>query len=293
MRTSLTAWSPLERMCRSPLQVLASAAGFLCAVISSVPEAWMNTPLLTAWIVCVVAAIVGGGVKLLGANIPALTSTRRQVALGSLGVMFLVASAVARDPSSTGGHHAAARPRVYDLEADFSDARNPNGPWTYGFFKGSPEHGTLHLYQRGTDPEEGLAAWNPELAPWPFVIGNTTDRRINHGEPLWRPHQVVLHPGTSGWYSNVRWTVPESGTYKVTAEFTGNNPRPTSSDVYILRDGEFLMHSDLIGFGTARSYSEFLLLNRDEMLDFAVGPGPRQDFGGDDTAVEIQISRQN
>lgn len=52
----------------------------------------MNESLLVAGIVCIVAAIVGGGVKLLGAEVPVLNSFARQALLFTVGVAFLAAS---------------------------------------------------------------------------------------------------------------------------------------------------------------------------------------------------------
>jgi hypothetical protein len=54
--------------------------------------------LLVAGIVCIVAAVVGGGVKLLGAEMPVLGSFPRQALLFLVGVAFLVASFVVNLP---------------------------------------------------------------------------------------------------------------------------------------------------------------------------------------------------
>jgi type II secretory pathway component PulJ len=50
----------------------------------------MKTQLLLAGVACVVAAVVGGGLKLLGAEIPLISSTRRQALLAVIGVALLV-----------------------------------------------------------------------------------------------------------------------------------------------------------------------------------------------------------
>jgi hypothetical protein len=46
----------------------------------------MNQTLLLVGIACVVAAVVGGGLKLAGTEFPLLTSTKRQAMLGIIGV---------------------------------------------------------------------------------------------------------------------------------------------------------------------------------------------------------------
>jgi hypothetical protein len=52
----------------------------------------MQTTFLTVGIACIIAAIVGGGFKAFGIEIPILNSLRRQLALGVLGAAFVVIS---------------------------------------------------------------------------------------------------------------------------------------------------------------------------------------------------------
>ena len=59
----------------------------------------MNVPILSAGIACVIAAIVGGGMKALGAEIPTIQSTRRQLALGAFGVILIVGAFIIDKPS--------------------------------------------------------------------------------------------------------------------------------------------------------------------------------------------------
>jgi len=54
--------------------------------------------LLAAGLACVIAAIVGGGLKAAGFDIPPLKSLTRQVLLGGLGVVLLIAAGVGRMP---------------------------------------------------------------------------------------------------------------------------------------------------------------------------------------------------
>lgn len=182
--------------------------------------------------------------------------------------------------------------RVYDVEADFSDSTNPNGSWTYGFFEGLPMVAELVLCGRTADPKPGLVCWAKPTWPWPNITCNVSDHPINLGQVVWEPRQVTLHPGNGGLYSVVRWTATIAGTYKVDAKFTGHNPKPTSSDVYIVKNGrEVYKKGEVIGFGVAQVFSEFLFFNPGDTLDFAVGPGPLKDFGGDDTSLDLKISQ--
>jgi len=52
----------------------------------------METTLLTTGIACLIAAIIGGGLKAFGIEIPLLKSISRQVALGAFGAILLALS---------------------------------------------------------------------------------------------------------------------------------------------------------------------------------------------------------
>jgi len=64
----------------------------------------MNSVLLTAGAACVILAVVGGGAKAFGVEVPVLTGAGRQVVLAVVGVLFLVAAYGLRD---TGGGGSA------------------------------------------------------------------------------------------------------------------------------------------------------------------------------------------
>ena len=79
----------------------------------------MNESLLVAGIVCIVASIVGGGVKLLGAEVPVLNSFARQALLFTVGLAFLGgayvsgrSSAPASSPGTLGPSTPSAEPAV-------------------------------------------------------------------------------------------------------------------------------------------------------------------------------------
>jgi hypothetical protein len=60
----------------------------------------MNNVLLSAGAACVIVAIVGGGAKAFGVEIPVLSSVGRQVALGIVGIGFLAAAYVVGNGSA-------------------------------------------------------------------------------------------------------------------------------------------------------------------------------------------------
>src|SRR5262249_49420990 len=61
----------------------------------------MNDILLSAGAACVILAVVGGGARAFGVEIPVLNSVRRQVALGVVGIGFLAAAFVVGNGSAS------------------------------------------------------------------------------------------------------------------------------------------------------------------------------------------------
>jgi hypothetical protein len=91
----------------------------------------MNTTLLSAGIVCVIAAIVGGGLKAFNIEIPALNSLRRQLMLGLLGLVLLV---IAWRYPSTNGSASTGRVltvRLWDIELDTKHAVIASNRFTF------------------------------------------------------------------------------------------------------------------------------------------------------------------
>ena len=64
----------------------------------------MNTTFMLLGVVCLIAAIVGGGLKAAGVEMPAVGSVRRQLLLGLLGVVLIVAGPYIGSGSGSGGH---------------------------------------------------------------------------------------------------------------------------------------------------------------------------------------------
>ncbi len=68
----------------------------------------MQNTLLTAGIACIVGAIVGGGLKAFGIELPLLSSISRQLILAFVGTIFLIGSAFAAPQGSQPGAADAA-----------------------------------------------------------------------------------------------------------------------------------------------------------------------------------------
>lgn len=71
-------------------------------------------PLVLIGLACVIAAIVGGGLKLSGIEIPVLASVRRQVLLGGLGIALMAGVGIAKlvERSASPGDNGDDQPTV-------------------------------------------------------------------------------------------------------------------------------------------------------------------------------------
>lgn len=112
----------------------------------------MNDPVLICGLACVIAAIIGGGLKAWGLEIPLLSSTKRQLLLGTFGLLLLFL-VLGRDSFNT----------VTSPSPDRSDPSVPR-PVTRGTRAvheqlGIPLHGEPTVYTHGSsDPDYEHAA---------------------------------------------------------------------------------------------------------------------------------------
>lgn len=130
----------------------------------------------------------------------------------------------------------------------------------------------------------------------PTVLKNTTGSTIPIEAATigpWPADLLLLHPGSAGQDSVVRFTAPASATYVVTGEFqeigdnisNGANGVTTDS---IIRSGSSLF--SVSSSSTAAMFSFSTHLNAGDTLDFAVGLGPQNQFSFDSTGFNAIIS---
>jgi hypothetical protein len=76
-------------------------------------------------VLCVIAAIVGGGLQGAGYTLPAIGSWPREVALGAVGVVLTLGGRLALDAAGARGQVACARRQRLRLSADLRHAPGP------------------------------------------------------------------------------------------------------------------------------------------------------------------------
>ncbi|NOX54667.1 MAG: hypothetical protein GXP27_09555 [Planctomycetes bacterium] len=123
-------------------------------------------------------------------------------------------------------------------------------------------------------PEVALDAWRRSGSAEPSVARNGSPVAVTVHEIVWTPGRLSLHPGPTGEYSVVRFTVPRDGRYRVEATFVGIDPR-TTTDVYVVHAGRPLFDSAirLAGQGRKANYQGEITARRGETIDCVVGWG--------------------
>lgn len=84
----------------------------------------MNATLITAGVVCVIAAIVGGGLKAFRIELPVVHSLARQIALGVFGVVLLAVP-------NLHNLHGLSIFHKNCLTGDWQEAGNPSLVWRF------------------------------------------------------------------------------------------------------------------------------------------------------------------
>ncbi len=177
-------------------------------------------------------------------------------------------------------HYIETATPVYSAGAGFSATANPNAAWSYGYaYKPS---GPFEPYTiSGSTYLSGEVGWFGPIAGccapgYPLVVA----------EPGVVPGYLDLGPGPSS-YTIVRWTAPDSGVWDVVGSFAGTGI--TTADVHVLHNGKQLFKSPVNGSSVAK-FSLDVKVKRGDTVDFAAGPGPKGDNGGDPTGFTATIT---
>lgn len=186
---------------------------------------------------------------------------------------------------------ALATAETFDLVGQFSATSNPSGAWGYGW--SASRGGPFALMTNAwTDTQWGEQhGWNiPFHDPNPAVALAITD--IHHPTVNVPKGTVNTHPGPEGENAVVRWTVPESGTYRLEGAFTGNDfGYPTSTNVAVLR-GSFEVFSGFVeSYRNPLPFSANMPLLAGETIDLTVGFGRNGNHFGDSTGVSATFTK--
>jgi hypothetical protein len=194
----------------------------------------MATTLLTTGLLCVIAAIVGGGIEAFGGKVPVIQSSKRQTALGLFGIILLLGalySSSSKDQAetvtvnTTGDQVAAARVQVTDVVVQ---PVNDTHPTLLGI------QGVAHLENVGKVP---ITAGCPEAtAILQFMVPSPDGPRMTPSS--WRT-LGQQHAGCT-----VKVGIGEAPTFPIYITFA----KPTEDSLFVNLMVQF--HKDGIPFGT-------------------------------------------
>ncbi len=188
----------------------------------------------------------------------------------------------------------------WDAAAEFNDsanpdAANPSGVWSYGWKKTPTDRFFLAL--TALKPSAYICGWS-NASGYPLIVHNSRSVEITAGlNPIvYRPRELLLHPGLDGEYAVLRFTAPASGSYKVSGRFYGldDNGKGTTTDVWLLannrRAGSFTGKvNSHAGPCWASFTSHTFVLKAGDTLDFQVGYGASKNYQYDATGLVALI----
>lgn len=166
--------------------------------------------------------------------------------------------------------------------AEFSASSNPAGAWSYGWTDTLGSSFTLFTNQTSYD---GKDFWYGNQPPFGGSPGYPTVLRSNAV-----PSDMLLeHPGPAGEYAVLRWTSPVDQTVGVSAEFTAQDPHPTSTDVHLLLNGVSLLSGLINSASDTVSFLQAMSFKQGDKLDFAVGYGSNNNYFYDTTGIRATV----
>jgi hypothetical protein len=208
--------------------------------------------------------------------------------------------------TSNGGAARADEPAaLYDLGSDFSVARNPNGPWQYGFSATTSLAPEGFVLSRDAAASGTIVFWHPAGGYYPYLASNPSRRTLADPTRSWalRPHEVALEASSVGQPAIVRFVAPRPGRYRVKARFAGIHFRLSSTDVHVLVNGLPVFDALVDGYGGDRAFhaiegrsprAAFVTTRRlaaGDVVTFAVGYGENGTHFNDTTGLRARISR--
>jgi hypothetical protein len=211
---------------------------------------------------------------------------RRRFGVAVLGLAALVLI--------VGGAGKARAGPIYNNATDFSPTNNPNGVWSYGVLSPGavPNAATFSLYpgHGNTAGIDFVGVDNNGLSDPPYVSHNPTGTTISVSTVTYGPGQAGFHPGSNGAYSDYRFTAPATGSYALSALFTGIDHGGTTTDVHVLDNGAALFNGNVNGYLSTASFSTTLALAAGDRVDFVVGFGTNGNYFNDSTALNATLA---
>jgi len=192
----------------------------------------------------------------------------------------------------------------YDLGGAFSIARNPNGPWRYGYTQGTALTTAAFALDTNSVEAGAIGYWHPsDTDYYPYFVGNLTGATAIDATGSWavRAREVAMEASGDGRYSVVQFVAPAAATYEIQADFSGIHSRLSSTDVHVLHGDVSIFDAAIDGYGgdpslhavegasPSVSYHAARPLANGDVVGFAVGIGPNGNNFNDTTGLIVHI----
>jgi RHS repeat-associated protein/uncharacterized repeat protein (TIGR01451 family) len=178
----------------------------------------------------------------------------------------------------------------FDATDNFSTTTNPSGPWTYG---STPTRGGTFTPYAFTGQFAGMPGWfktaQGQVATAPLLVYNNTGVSVVSGGLNIPPATLLLHPGTSGENSVIRFTAPATASYLVQGRFYGVDNTTTDVSV-LLNSTTTLLSGNITERNLGVPFTFARALNAGDKLDFSVGFGNGNN-SGDSTGMQLVITQ--
>lgn len=178
-----------------------------------------------------------------------------------------------------------------DAVADFSNAQNPNGAWSYG---SQAVGGGFTLYPSHNNQfGSGLDTWSASSsACCPMVTKNSTGATASYaGGVVVQPTDLLnVHPGANGERSIVRWTAQAAGTVNLAGRFQGLDNVGTTTDVLIKHNGTTIFSGNMNGYGQTLPFALTRTVSAGDTLEFSVGYGANGTYNNDSTGLAVTLT---
>ena len=180
----------------------------------------------------------------------------------------------------------------YDAVRDFSLASNPNGVWSYGAL--TKFHEPLILFTTACSVFGGDSNWAWAGCNTPRVLHNDTSQTICFWSICVPPNYLDLDIGNNGegpFISVVRWTAPESGTFRIYGSAEGlDYIGPTTTDLRVIYNTNRLLLTVAVdSYATPFTFSRQLTLSAGDTIDFAIDMGSNRDWHFDSTGIQFKV----